>query len=92
MRPVVGAVFVNPRGRKYTVVGHMLDGKQVVVQDASGLMDLAVWALMTEENGWCVVPADKGAGRWCGKQWGGGETIHVCDLEKHEGPCHWPGK
>lgn len=57
MRPPVGAFFVNPRGRSYTVIGHMLDPNRVVVQGEDGLCDTAVWALMVPENGWQQMPA-----------------------------------
>lgn len=52
-KPEIGAVFDNPRGRSYEVIGHMLDSARVVVRDRStGFCDTAIWSLMTRENGW----------------------------------------
>lgn len=52
-KPAIGAVFVNPRGRRYEVIGHTLELREIVVRDCStGFCDMATWALMVPENGW----------------------------------------
>lgn len=61
MRPEIGVVFTNPRGRKYAVIGHMLDPSKVVVRDvASGMCDTATWELMVPGNGWEQMPTSTG--------------------------------
>lgn len=53
MKPAIGAVFRNPRGRTYEVIGHMLDPQTVIVRDQrTSMCDVAHWALMTPDNGW----------------------------------------